>query len=114
MDAGNVKSEAKAAVNDKINQAKAEAEAKAKAESEAKARAAAEAAAKVAAESKACVDGIVVLAKAGTIRFATGKAELATESGVTLDKIAAQGIESLTQAERMMLDEWSKRLRELS
>jgi membrane associated rhomboid family serine protease len=31
-----------------------------------------------------------------------------------LDKIAAEGIDSLTAAERLMLDEWSKRLRELS
>jgi hypothetical protein len=31
-----------------------------------------------------------------------------------LDKIAADGIDSLTPAERLMLDEWSKRLRELN
>jgi len=31
-----------------------------------------------------------------------------------LDKIAAEGLESLTTAERLMLDEWSKRLRELN
>ncbi|AMW06376.1 rhomboid family intramembrane serine protease [Gemmatimonas phototrophica] len=37
-----------------------------------------------------------------------------TALDAVLDKIAAEGIESLTQAERMMLDEWSKRLRELS
>jgi membrane associated rhomboid family serine protease len=37
-----------------------------------------------------------------------------TALDAVLDKIAAEGIESLTQAERMMLDEWSKRLRELT
>jgi hypothetical protein len=31
-----------------------------------------------------------------------------------LDKIAATGMESLTAAERLLLDEWSKRLRELT
>jgi cyclophilin family peptidyl-prolyl cis-trans isomerase len=31
-----------------------------------------------------------------------------------LDKIAAEGMESLTPAERLLLDEWSKRLRDLS
>jgi len=31
-----------------------------------------------------------------------------------LDKIASSGMESLTTAERMMLDEWSRRLRELN
>jgi len=37
-----------------------------------------------------------------------------TALDAVLDKIAATGIDSLTQAERLMLDEWSKRLRELS
>jgi membrane associated rhomboid family serine protease len=36
-----------------------------------------------------------------------------TALDAVLDKIAAEGLESLTTAERMMLDEWSKRLREL-
>lgn len=37
-----------------------------------------------------------------------------TALDAVLDKIAATGLESLTPAERLMLDEWSKRLRELS
>ncbi len=37
-----------------------------------------------------------------------------TALDAVLDKIAAEGMDSLTAAERMMLDEWSKRLRELS
>jgi membrane associated rhomboid family serine protease len=37
-----------------------------------------------------------------------------TALDAVLDKIAATGIESLTPAERLMLDEWSKRLREIS
>lgn len=37
-----------------------------------------------------------------------------TALDAVLDKIAATGIDSLTASERMMLDEWSKRLRELS
>jgi hypothetical protein len=37
-----------------------------------------------------------------------------TALDAVLDKIAADGIDSLTPAERLMLDEWSKRLRELN
>ena len=37
-----------------------------------------------------------------------------TALDAVLDKIAAEGIDSLTPAERMMLDEWSKRLRDLT
>ena len=38
-------------------------------------------------------------------------AQPATALDAVLDKIAAEGMESLTAAERLMLDEWSKRLR---
>jgi membrane associated rhomboid family serine protease len=37
-----------------------------------------------------------------------------TALDAVLDKIAAEGMESLTPAERLLLDEWSKRLRALS
>jgi hypothetical protein len=37
-----------------------------------------------------------------------------TALDAVLDKIAATGMESLTVAERLLLDEWSKRLRELT
>lgn len=37
-----------------------------------------------------------------------------TALDAVLDKIAASGMESLTVAERLLLDEWSKRLRELT
>ena len=37
-----------------------------------------------------------------------------TALDAVLDKIAAEGMQSLTQAERMLLDEWSKRLRDLT
>jgi hypothetical protein len=37
-----------------------------------------------------------------------------TALDAVLDKIAATGIDSLTPAERLMLDDWSKRLREPS
>jgi membrane associated rhomboid family serine protease len=37
-----------------------------------------------------------------------------TALDAVLDKIAATGMESLTAAERLLLDEWSKRLRELT
>jgi hypothetical protein len=37
-----------------------------------------------------------------------------TALDAVLDKIAATGMESLTPAERLMLDEWSKRLRDLT
>jgi hypothetical protein len=37
-----------------------------------------------------------------------------TALDTVLDKIASDGMSSLTQAERMLLDEWSKRLRDLT
>jgi len=37
-----------------------------------------------------------------------------TALDTVLDKIAADGMSSLTPAERMLLDEWSKRLRDLT
>ncbi len=41
-------------------------------------------------------------------------AKPSTALDAVLDKIASSGMESLTVAERMLLDEWSKRLRELN
>lgn len=71
------------------------------------------------------VDDIVAQSKAAVarVRPATparerpgqGSAAVATSSqsafDAVLDKIAAQGIDSLTSAERSLLDEWSRRLR---
>ncbi|MFO0072900.1 MAG: DUF6576 domain-containing protein, partial [Gemmatimonas sp.] len=37
-----------------------------------------------------------------------------TALDAVLDKIAASGMESLTVAERLLLDEWSKRLRDVT
>ncbi|MEQ1649269.1 MAG: OmpA family protein [Hyphomicrobiaceae bacterium] len=80
--AAKVAADAKAATEAKAAAEKAAADAKAKAEADSKAKALAEA--------KVCVERIAVLAKAGTIRFAFGKADLVAESAATLDKIAVE------------------------
>jgi hypothetical protein len=40
--------------------------------------------------------------------------QASTALDAVLDKIAAEGMQSLTPAERMLLDEWSKRLRDIT
>jgi hypothetical protein len=69
------------------------------------------------------VDDIVAQSKAAVARtrpVATPRSALtaiaekpSTALDAVLDKIASEGMESLTVAEKMMLDEWSRRLREL-
>jgi hypothetical protein len=72
------------------------------------------------------VDDIVAQSKAAVSRVRPeprpsprpGQAAVApqpsTALDAVLDKIAAEGMQSLTTAERLLLDEWSQRLRDLS
>lgn len=69
------------------------------------------------------VDDIVAQSKAAVARVqpaarraspaAVAPQQPSTALDAVLDKIAAEGMSSLTPAERLLLDEWSKRLRDL-
>jgi len=66
----------------------------------------------IVAQSKAAVSSTrpVATPRVGPVAVAD---KPSTALDAVLDKIASTGMESLTVAERLLLDEWSKRLREL-
>lgn len=70
----------------------------------------------IVAQSKAAMARVKPAAKPQPQPLPTPVAAPAASTALdaVLDKIAASGMDSLTPAERLMLDEWSKRLRDLS
>jgi hypothetical protein len=69
------------------------------------------------------IDDIVAQSKAAmqrsrpstpAVSTAVAPPKPSTALDAVLDKIAAEGMTSLTPAERMLLDEWSKRLRDIT
>jgi len=67
----------------------------------------------IVAQSKAAVQRVRPAAPAATSTV-TPPQQPSTALDAVLDKIAAEGMTSLTQAEKMLLDEWSKRLRDIT
>jgi hypothetical protein len=71
----------------------------------------------IVAQSRAALGRSRVVAPRGGAREpvrAAAAPEPVAPLDAVLDKIAAEGMESLTPSERLLLDAWSRRLRELS
>lgn len=68
----------------------------------------------IVAQSKAAMQRVRPGAPAATATSTVTPTQPSTALDAVLDKIAAEGMTSLTTAERLLLDEWSKRLRDIT